>query len=190
MVGYNCSQFIGGDIMKYLLPLLVFSLLIIGCAKQPATINIPSNTGQVDTTPDVNVATVIQSNITQLQYNGKILAGKEAPYIEFNPEDYQKATRDGKEIFLYFYSDNIPWCKTDEPKILATFNDITTNKVIGFKVHFDDAVTTDLEKSLASDLKVNEAATKVILRNGTIMQKGSNTWEKSAYTKQIYAYLP
>ena len=77
--------------MKYLLPLLVFSLLIIGCAKQPATINIPSNTGQVDTTPDVNVATVIQSNITQLQYNGKILAGKEAPYIEFNPEDYQKA---------------------------------------------------------------------------------------------------
>ena len=39
------------------------------------------------------------------------------------------------------------------------------------------------------DFEVKEARTKVILKNGKVMQKGGGTWDLNAYAAQMSAYL-
>lgn len=174
----------------YLCILVMFSVLLVGC-----TTNNGTSTTTPGTTDNTNMPkeepTTIQSVIKDAlsPYSGKILAGNKTPYIEFNTDDYKEATADGKVILLYFYSEKSEVCRSDEIKVLKAFNDMASNQMIGFKVHYDDASTTIVESQLADTLEVKEAHTKVILKNGKVLQTNINTWDINDYARQMAQYL-
>jgi len=173
--------------MKYFWILIIFSLLAMGC----------SNTAPQAMTPTPNVGNSPQQIVTppptiekaNSAYVGKILAGNKTLYITFNTEDYQKATSDGKVILLYFYSDNNPTSKAEELTVFDAFNKMESIKMIGFKVHYDDPSTTDVETQLATTLGVKSAHTKIILKDGKVMWQYSSSLNADTYITQMSRFL-
>jgi thiol-disulfide isomerase/thioredoxin len=180
-----------GDIMKYAWILIALSIVLIGCTNETNTVPVSDNTNMPPTPPtptDVDKEPTIIEKLTS-QYQGRILAGNKTPYIEFNTYDYEKATTEGKVILLYFYSDLNPYCKTDETKIFKAFEDMENTKMIGFKVHYSDEVTTATENALAETLEVKNARTKIIIKDGKVLQRNVNSWNINDYAAQMSQYL-
>jgi hypothetical protein len=185
--------------MKYTYLIIIILLLVTGCTTNQNSTGLqdkqlPNNpaitsTEKADEKIDTSSTQSIISNIISPEYNGKILAGDKAPYIEFNTKDYEKASKNGKVILLYFYSDYSYISKTEEIKIIKAFNDMTNNQMIGFKLHFEDINTTQEEKQIASLYEIKESRTKLILKNGKVMQKNSATWDIGTYATQMSLYL-
>ncbi len=109
-------------------------------------------------------------------YKGKVLAGKSAHYLEFNQEDYETAQKEGKIIFLDFYANWCPICRAEAPEIAQGFNDLTTDKVIGFRVNFKDSDTEAGEKKLAEKFEIPYQHYKVILKSGKVVLKTGAQW--------------
>lgn len=178
----------------FMITLTILSLFLIGCTSAPSTDNsikasfVDNTTTETVPTNITNTVPVV-SNIIDSGYFGKILAGDKTPYIEFNTKDYEKATADGKVILLYFYTNLNSICISEEEKTFKAFNDMNNAKMIGFKVHFKDDQTTDAENQLASTLQVENSHTKIILKNGKVMQRHSETWDIKTYAAQMSLYL-
>lgn len=114
-----------------------------------------------------------------------ILAGKTTPYIEFNKLDYEKAVSSGKIIFLEFYANWCPICRAQEPKLFEGFDALTDEKVIGFRVNYNDDETNELEKQLAKDFGVTYQHTHVILRDGKVVSKTNDDLDKESFVSLV-----
>jgi len=177
-----------------LISLAMLSLLLMGCTNTPASIpiqNVSTGIVEVQNASPTETATNVTSitNLLKTGYYGEILAGNKSPYIEFNIKDYNKATADGKVILLYFYSDDNSISKAEEPIVFSAFNKMNSESLIGFKIHYDDASTTDIEKQLATSFGVKEAHTKVVLKNGTVMWQYSSSLNADTYITQMSRFL-
>lgn len=118
-------------------------------------------------------------------YSGNLLAGKTSPFLEFNKGDYEKALKSDKIIFLDFYANWCPICRAEEPEILAGFETLNTDKLIGFRVNFNDSETDEDEKKLAKDFSVPYQHTKIILKEGLEILRSVDQWDKGQFTKEI-----
>jgi hypothetical protein len=172
---------------------ILLAILVVGCTSAPAVDNSSKVTvgSVVDTpngTPKEEPAPSL-GNIISTGYYGKILAGDKSPYIEFNTKDYERATSDGKIILLYFYSDVGTLSRAEEYKLFRAFDEMDSPYMIGFKVHYEDSQVTDAEKQLATTLEVKESRTKIIMKNGKIMQKSTGTWDIGNYAAQMSVFL-
>lgn len=117
---------------------------------------------------------------------GQILAGKSALYRVFSQEEYEKALKSDKIIFLDFYANWCPICRVEEPELKAGFDSLTTDRVVGFRVHWQDSETTTAMKDLATKFQINSQMTKLILRDGEIVFGPEiGPWDKETFTKQI-----
>ena len=65
-------------------------------------------------------------------YSGKVLAGNKSFLLDFNKADYEKALVSGKLIVIYFYANWCPICKNEVPKLYSAFNELDSDKVMGF----------------------------------------------------------
>ncbi|MBI3619685.1 thioredoxin family protein [Candidatus Roizmanbacteria bacterium] len=99
-------------------------------------------------------------------FSDKVLAGKLSPYLAFNQTDYDKALKSRKVIFLDFYANWCPICRSEEPELEAGFNSLTTDKVVGFRVNWQDSDTDDNERKLAQEFGITTQMTKIILKDG------------------------
>ncbi len=122
-------------------------------------------------------------------YTGKQLAGKSSPYIEYNKADYEKAKADGKIIFLDFYANWCPICRAEAPEFNAAFNSLTTDKVVGFRVNYQDSDTDKDEKKLAGDFGITHQNSKIILKDGKEVIRTLEQWDKATFLQQINAAL-
>ncbi len=127
----------------------------------------------------------VTGKILKDEYSGTLLAGASSPYYEFNQEDYDKALQSGKLIFLDFYANWCPICRAESPEIQAGFDSLATDKVIGFRVNYNDTETDEPEKQLAKKFGVTYQHTKVILKNGTEVLKKLEQWDRNELIKQI-----
>lgn len=118
-------------------------------------------------------------------YSGKVLAGNSSPFLEFNKEDYGKALESNKIIFLDFYANWCPICRAEEPEILAGFDSLIENRLIGFRVNFNDSDTDSDEKQLAKDFNVPYQHTKIILKEGKEILRSVDQWDKGQFIKEI-----
>lgn len=116
---------------------------------------------------------------------GEQLAGTSAPLYEFSQEKYDEALRSGKIIMLYFYASWCPNCKAEFPVMESIFNGLTTDKMIGFRVHYNDDQTDDNARSLAKQFGIAYQHTKVILVNGKQVLKSPEAWDKERYKNEI-----
>src|SRR3989344_1269364 len=114
-------------------------------------------------------------------YQGKVIAGKSAPFLEFNKADYDKALAEGKIIVLDFYANWCPICRAEAPAINEGFNSLTSDKIIGFRVNFKDSDTDKNEEQLAKELKIPYQHTKVILKNGKEFSRSLDSWDRGAF---------
>lgn len=118
-------------------------------------------------------------------YVGNVLAGSYAPLLEYNKQDYVKALKDGKIVVLYFYASWCPACKAEFPVMQQVFDGLTTDKIVGFRVHFNDPETDDAARALAKQFGVAYQHTKVILVGGKQTLKSPESWDKDRYDSEI-----
>ncbi len=118
-------------------------------------------------------------------YNGRVLAGSASPYIEFNKSDYDKALSSGKVVFLDFYANWCPICRDEAPNLKSGFDNLTTDKVVGFRVNYNDSETDEDEKKLAQKFGITYQHTKVILKEGKEVSKSLESWDKETFLKTI-----
>jgi len=122
-------------------------------------------------------------------YNGRLIARAGVPIIEFNQTDYDNALEENKIVVLYFYANWCPLCKEEFPKMTQVFNSLSSDKLIGFRVNFNDSQTDDNEKELASEFGVAYQHTKVIIKNRERIMKSPETWTQDRYRQVINSLL-
>jgi thiol-disulfide isomerase/thioredoxin len=122
---------------------------------------------------------------TTSSYSGQVLAGSSAPLLVFNQADYDKAVAEGKLIVLYFYANWCPTCKAEFPSVQAAFDQLNSNKVVGFRVNFNDNETDTSEEALAREFGVPYQHTKVFVQNGNQLLKSPETWDAQRYVSEI-----
>lgn len=148
-----------------------------------------SNTTQKTQTPSQPLPNTQPESTTSAQtipgYQGKLLAGKSAPFLEFKKEDYEKALSENKVIVLNFYANWCPICRAEEPAIHQGFNSLSSDKVIGFRVNFNDSDTDKDEEALGKEFKIPYQHSKVILKNGKEFSRSLDSWDKSTFDSEI-----
>lgn len=140
------------------------------------------------TTTTSNTPTVGTDTLSD--YQGKVLAGTIAPFLEFNQGDYEKTVASGKLVVLYFYANWCPVCKEEEPRIQKIFSGFMTEKksfdqVVGFRVNYNDNETDKDEENLAREFGVAYQHTKVFVKNGQRVLKSPETWTNERYIEEI-----
>ena len=120
------------------------------------------------------------------KYTGTVLAGKSAPLLGYNKLDYDAAIKSDKLVVLYFYANWCPICKEEVTNALyPAFNELTTDKVVGMRISYNDNETDSNEKALASEFGVAYQHTKVFLKNGQRILKSPESWSKDRYLTEI-----
>ena len=120
-------------------------------------------------------------------YSGKVLAGTTSPYFVFTKADYDKALSSGKVVFLDFYANWCPICREETPDLKAGFDNLNSDKVVGFRVNYNDSDTDEDEKALAKQFAITYQHTKVILKDGKQVLKSQDSWDKEMFDKEIGA---
>lgn len=129
-----------------------------------------------------------ENEAMMVKYKGVVLAGKSAPLLVFTKSDYDSAVASDKLVVLYFYANWCPICKAEFPKMQEAFNEITSDKVVGFRINYNDNQTDNDEKNLAREFGVAYQHTKVFLKNGERILKSPESWSKDRYLSEINKY--
>ncbi|MEK7628744.1 MAG: redoxin domain-containing protein [Patescibacteria group bacterium] len=127
----------------------------------------------------------IKDTSTKKTYTGKVLAGTTAPLLDFNKADYNLATEEGRLIVLFFYATWCPYCQAELPEAQAAFNALTDDRIVGFRVNYNDPDTDSDEQALAREFGVGYQHTKVLLRGGNRLGKSPTSWDKNNYLEAI-----
>ncbi|MBI2443634.1 MAG: TlpA family protein disulfide reductase [Candidatus Magasanikbacteria bacterium] len=118
-------------------------------------------------------------------YTGQRLAGVAAPLLELTEADYLRARGEKKLIVLYFYASWCPICQKEFPELQDAFNRLSTDQVIGFRVHYNDREVNALAQQLARQFGVAYQHTKVFLKNEQRILKAPDSWDQERYLFEI-----
>ena len=65
------------------------------------------------------------------------------------------------------------------------FNELSSDKVVGFLVNYNDDQTDDDERNLAREFGVAYQHTKVFLKDGQRILKSPESWNKDRYLNEL-----
>ena len=176
---------------------IVAVLIIVGGGFLLATRETPTGTGDTNATPSddetgqssrviVGETVITGDDDAMIKYSGAVLAGTSAPLLDFTRADYDAALETDKLVVLYFYATWCPICKEEVSSgLYPAFNGLMTDKVIGFRVNYNDGDTDSFEENLARQFGVGYQHTKVFLKNGERVLKAPDSWSKSRYLDEI-----
>ncbi|MBI3459265.1 redoxin domain-containing protein [Candidatus Azambacteria bacterium] len=127
-----------------------------------------------------------KKNAESPQHHEKIiLAGTLAPLLDYNKADYNAAIASDKLVVLYFYANWCPLCVKEFPLMQEVFNELTTDKVVGFRVNYNDSDTDSNEIALARQFGVAYQHTKVFVKHGQRILKSPESWDEERYETEI-----
>lgn len=130
------------------------------------------------------------SKTTAVSFSGTVLAGasEASPLLEFDPLDYHAASRSNKVIVLFFYTSWDQFSQSEFESLERAFDSLPSGAV-GFRVHYNDSVTSADEKLLARDLGVGASRTKILQKNESTLFKSTDPWAESDFTTEIKARM-
>lgn len=118
-----------------------------------------------------------------------VIAGRSSPFLIFKKSEYEKAVMSGKIVLLDFYANWCPICRAEAPELEAGFNSLTSDKLVGFRVNYNDSDTNSDEKALAEEFKVPYQHTKIILRGGREVARSSEVWDKETFLEEVGKFI-
>lgn len=163
-----------GIVIAVLVVVVGLGYLLTRSQSQPTT-QTPPVSEQSSGTPSTSSAAQTE----------QVLAGNPSKLYDFNKTKYDEALKSDKLVVLYFYANWCPICKAEVPKMYEAFNELTTDKVIGFRVNYNDNETDQDEVALAKEFGVAYQHTKVFLKNGQRILKSPESWDKQRYLDEI-----
>ena len=125
------------------------------------------------------------TTMSDIKFTGNVLGGNVAKVYDFNNDDYQKALKSDKLIVLYFYASWCPLCRAEFPQMTSAFDGLNTDKVVGFRVNYNDPSTDSSEKALAKQYGIAYQHTKIFVQNNKQVLKSPETWDKARYSTEI-----
>lgn len=108
------------------------------------------------------------------------VGGDKAVLKDFKVSEYKAALQSDKLIVLLFG-------EKEQAQMEAAFKDLKDNKVIGFRVDYNDKNSDRAEKNLVKAFNVEEAGTKILIKNGAKLKQTAKAWTAKDYTKKITA---
>lgn len=105
--------------------------------------------------------------------------------LDFSKAEYDLALKTDKLVVLYFYANWCPICIVEFPIMQSAFREFSSDKVIGFKVNYNDNQTDADEKNLAKEFGVAYQHTKVFIQNGQRILKSPEGWDAKRYDMEI-----
>ena len=169
--------------------LLLIGLILILLVMGGAFIFYQNQTGSTMIKQGGEITEQKEEKMMEQEQSGKVLAGKNSQFFEFKQPDYENALASGKIIFLDFYANWCPVCRGEAPEIHTGFDSLQTDKVIGFRVNYNDSDTDEDEKKLAEEFKIPYQHTKVILKNRKEVLKDGEPWDRAKFLEEINKYL-
>lgn len=154
----------------------------------------PTSTTTPTTTPKTVTPTpkkTIQplSTKPKVIFTGTFLAGDETVLLEYNEADYNKALANKKVVILYFDTAWCALCQQEFYSAALAFNLLTTKDIAGFRVNFNDNLTSAAEQKIAQRFNVTEYHTKVILKNGKHVLTAADIWNTDRYLRAMSSAL-
>ena len=177
--------------MKLLPVLLLAVVFIAGCTATTEDMMKKNGTMQKTITSGESINnsmmndTMMSDKMMKGAYTGAVLAGTSAPLLDFRKVDYDKALQSNKTILLYFFANWCPICRAELPHLYAAFNELNTDKVIGFRVNYNDGDTDADELALAQQFQVPYQHSKVFVKNAKSAGKFPGGWDKIRYLLEI-----
>ena len=114
------------------------------------------------------------------------LAGSTSPYYRFDKSHFEKSLQESKIIFLDFHADWCPICLQEKPGILAAFNELNNDNVVGYQVHYNDGQTTEYDKEMAKKYGITYQHKKVIIgKDGKVALKSLEVFSKEKVINEI-----
>ncbi|MBI2523539.1 thioredoxin family protein [Candidatus Woesearchaeota archaeon] len=160
---------------KYICMLLVAIIFLYGCS---------SNLNQDEKGKLVDTATV--KNTNEQNNNLKLLAGAKSPYYRFDKAHFENSLQQNKIIFLDFHADWCPICLQEKPDILAAFNELNNDDVVGYQVYYNDGQTTEDDKEMAKKYGITYQHTKAIInKDGEVVSKSLEVFSKEKVINEI-----
>lgn len=101
---------------------------------------------------------------------------KKAEFVPFENEIFEKAKSENKTILLYFYANWCPTCSAEVPVVEEALSKLDGEKIIGLRVNYADDEVDDIERGLAEEHGVVYQHTKVIIKNGEVVEKSGYPW--------------
>ena len=114
------------------------------------------------------------------------LAGSTSPYYRFDKAHFENSLQQGKIIFLDFHADWCPICQSEKPDILAAFNELDNENVVGYQVHYNDKYTTEDDKEMAKKYGITYQHTKIIIgKDGKVALRSLEVFSKEKVINEI-----
>lgn len=180
--------------MKLLLIGIGLMLLIFGCSSSKNSTSLENqmtNTSNpsMDKMDSTSESSKMNENGTMMN-NGSAMNNsinmESSQYIPFTKAIYEKAKADKKIIFLEFYANWCPFCKTQAPLLEQAFSEIKDQNVIGFRVNYKDSDTDNDEIELAKQFGITYQHTHIILdKNGNVAKRASGEWSIDMIKSEI-----
>jgi len=101
-------------------------------------------------------------------------------YRIYDKQRYERAKSEGKGVLLYFYANWCPTCRVQEPIVEEVFSALVADeRVVGFRVNYNDSDTTPDGKELAMQTGVTYQHTFIVLgRDGEEAWRLVGDWGK------------
>ena len=113
-------------------------------------------------------------------------AGTTSPYYRFDKAHFEKSLQESKIIFLDFHADWCPICQSEKPEILAAFNELNNENVVGYQVHYNDGKTTAEDTEMAKKYGITYQHTKVIIgKDGKVALRSLEVFSKDNIIEEI-----
>jgi thiol-disulfide isomerase/thioredoxin len=158
--------------------------VIIPPAATPEATPAATPAGTLGATPEATVA-ASPAPTAAPAFQGRVLAGTQAKLYDFVKSDYDAALQTDKLVVLYFYATWCPICTAELPRLYGAFDELSTDRVVGFRVNYNDGDTDGDERELARTHGVAYQHTKVFVRNGQRVYKAPDAWDKARYLNEI-----
>jgi len=129
--------------------------------------------------------TGMMENETMMMHEPKLVGGGVSKYYQWDSDSFDEANSEGKLIYLEFSASWCPICQEQEPQLIAGFEALNDPAVVGFKIPFKDGQTRAIHDALARKYGVVYQHTKVIIRNGTVLLKSPEEWDKDRFLSEV-----